>query len=280
MAENACPLTEFDTLLLATDASERNEGAVREAISLAKGCSSKLYALAVVEANEEYMALAPERVEELENKAREALDAIKAEADKAGVECEQVIHVGMKPYESIIETAEKKGVDVIIMGRRGHTGVKKLVMGSVTARVIGHTPRKVLVVPRDSRFECRRILVATDGSEDSEAAAVEAINLAKKCEGTLTVLSIHSSDSDKQVAEANTARVLELAGSQDVEADSLTVKGSPAEAITDTAERIDAGLIVVGSHGRTGLSRLLMGSVTEGIIGHTDRSVLVAHAGV
>lgn len=280
MAEKVCPMTDFDTLLLAMDGSERNEGAIREAINLARGCASKLYALSVVDVNEEYMALAPEKVDELEQQARDSLDAIKAQAERADVDCEELVHVGLKPYEAIVDEADRNDADMIIMGRRGHTGVRKLVMGSVTARVIGHTSRKVLVVPRDAVFECRNILVATDGSADSEAAAIEAINLAKRCKGALTTVSVHSSGSDRQIAEENTAKVKELAASQDLEVSSLVVQGSPAEAITKSAADIGADLIVVGSHGRTGLSRLLMGSVTEGIIGHSDCSVLVAHAGV
>lgn len=280
MAENVCPITDFDTLLVSTDGSDRNEGAIREAINLAKGCGSKLYAITVVEANEEFVALAPERVEKLEKEARGVLDRIKEQGAKAGVDVEAIVHEGEHPYKFILDEAVSKKASMIIMGRRGRTGLKKLIMGSVTARVIGHSPCKVLVVPKDAHFECRNILVATDGSEDSEAAAIEAINLTKRCEGTFTVMSVYSSESGKGVAEENVQKVVELAASQDVTAETLILEGSPATSITDTARQLNADLIVVGSHGRTGLERLLMGSVTEDVIGRTECSVLVARRGV
>jgi nucleotide-binding universal stress UspA family protein len=280
MAENACPVTDFDTLMVSTDGSECNEGAVREAINLARGCGSRLLAISVVEANDEFIALAPERMEREEIKVHDCLEAVKDKAAEAGIYCELISHTGEQAYHFIVNEAAKRGVSMIIMGRRGHTGVKKMVMGSVTARVIGHAPCKVLVVPRAAHFTCRNILVATDGSNDSEAAAIEAINLAKRCEGKLTVVSVYSSEGDKQVAGENVAKIGELAAGEGIEAGTLLEKGSPATAITEVAARIQADLIVAGSHGRTGLKRLLMGSVTEGIIGHTECSVLVARQGV
>jgi nucleotide-binding universal stress UspA family protein len=55
----------------------------------------------------------------------------------------------------------------------------------------------------------------------------------------------------------------------------LTIKGEPHEVIVDTAEKKKAGFIVVGSHGRSGIERLLMGSVTERLIGHAGCPVLI-----
>lgn len=280
MSENACPDTDFDTLMVSTDGSECNEGAVREAISLARSCGSRLLAISVLEANDEFMALAPDRMEREEINVHDCLEAVKREAAQAGIYCELISHTGEQAYHFIVDEAARRGASMIIMGRRGHTGVKKLVMGSVTARVIGHAPCKVLVVPRAARFTCRNILVATDGSADSGAAAIEAVNLAKRCEGKITAVSVYSSEREALVAEDNVRRVGELAAGEDIDIETLVEKGSPATAITDLAAQIEADLIVVGSHGRTGLKRLLMGSVTEGVIGHTECSVLVARQGV
>ena len=79
---------------------------------------------------------------------------------------------------------------MIILGRRGRTGLKRLMMGSVTARVIGHAACNVLVVPRAAKVEFKNILVATDGSKYSAAAASEAIGLAKRNGSKLTVISV------------------------------------------------------------------------------------------
>lgn len=135
-----CPMTKLDNILLTTDGSEFSEGAVREGIRLAKACSSKLFVLSVVEANEEFMALAPGMVEKAEKEAWEQVEAVRARASEAGVECETIVREDDEPWRSIVEEVKRCHANVIIMGRRGRTGIKKLMMGSVTARVIGHAP--------------------------------------------------------------------------------------------------------------------------------------------
>ncbi len=143
-----CPTSRPEKLLLPTDGSEFSEGAIREAISLAKSCSSKLIVVSGIETNPEYETLAPQLVEKAEKEARQHLESVKAQAEKEGVQCETIARQGDEPYKYIVEEAEKNKVSMIIMGRRGRTGLKRLMMGSETARVIGHSPCNVVVVPR------------------------------------------------------------------------------------------------------------------------------------
>jgi nucleotide-binding universal stress UspA family protein len=145
--KESCSIMGFEKLLLATDGSESVQAAIQEAINIAKVCSSKLFVISVVEVNPEYEALAPRVVEKAENETREHLDSVRARAEKEGIPCETVAHQGEEPFQFIVDEAKKKKVDMIIMGSHGRTGLKRLMMGSVTARVIGHAPCKVLVVP-------------------------------------------------------------------------------------------------------------------------------------
>jgi nucleotide-binding universal stress UspA family protein len=148
MTEKPCPALGFERLLLATDGSESAQAAVREAIGIASVCSSSMLVLSVVEVNPEYEALAPRIVEQAEEEARKHVESIRETVVKAGLDCETVVHRGEEPYRFIIEEASKRRIDMIVMGSHGRTGLKRLMMGSVTARVIGHAPCKVLVVPR------------------------------------------------------------------------------------------------------------------------------------
>ncbi len=269
----------MEKILLATDGSSRNERAVKEAIKLAGGAAGKLLALYVVQANMVMMAEGGEELAQMEKEARAHLDQVKEQATAEGVECETLVHEGEQPYAFIVEEAEKQGVSTIVMGRRGLAGVERLVMGSVTARVIGHAPCKVLVVPSEAKVGFESILLATDGSEHNQPAVSEALNLARRYGGKLTALSAFTSEADRVSAEESVEKVVGLAA-DDVEVEAMAVEGSPASAITNIAEEQGVDLIVLGSHGRTGLSRLLMGSVTETVIGHTDRAVLVVPQGV
>jgi len=277
-AYQVCPVAKMEKLLLATDRSKFSEGAIREAINLAKTCGSKLYVVSVAEEPElrefadSYPLVATEK---LEMATRQHLESLKERAEKEGVVCEIIERRGPETYKYIIDEAAKNNVEMIIMGRRGRTGLTRLMMGSVTAKVIGHAPCNVLVIPRLARITLERILIPTDGSIFSELASREAISIAKRTGSALITLSVAKKDENLPVAEASVGMVKEVAEREGIKVETLTIKGEPYEVIVDTAEKKNAGFIVVGSHGRTGMERLLMGSVTERVIGHAGCPVLV-----
>jgi len=277
-AYQACPTARLEKLLLPTDGSKFSEGAIREAINLAKNCSSKIFVLSVVEMNPEFEALAPEIIEKMERETRQHLESVKSRALKEGVDCEIIVHEGEEPYRYIVDEAAKKQVEMIIMGRRGRTGLKRLMMGSVTARVIGHSPCKVLVIPETAKVSYKNILIATDGSKYSDAAALEAISIAKRCGSDLIALSVTTKDKDLLSAKKSVEKISQIAEREGLKSKTLTPRGTPSNVIVETAEKKNADVIVVGSHGKTGLERLLMGSVTERVIGQANCAVLVVKA--
>ena len=282
------------TIVIPTDGSEYSEGAIREGIKLAKNSSSKLRALYVIEFNPEYEALAPNLVEQEERTAQDILKAVKDRAEKEGVECTAAMVRNEKPFEAIVDEVEESRANLIVMGRRGRTGIKKLLMGSVTAKVIGYSPVDVLVVPKAASLACKNILVATDGSLCAKDAVSAAAGTAKNCGAGLTVIAVipsenvsaldivHSdmqrkmiSDAEMQMAEKNMVEAKEIAVKAGVSAKGIIASGKPYEQIVETANEMKADLIVVGCHGRTGLARALMGSVTERVIGLAQSAVLV-----
>lgn len=289
-----CPTQRFEKILLSTDSSEFSEGAVREAIKLAKKCSTRLSVLSVVETNPELATLAPQIIEKAGKAAREHLAAVQRSAQSEGVECDTLVREGEEPYRAIVAEAAKQKSSTIVMGRRGRTGLKKLMMGSVTARVIGHAPCSVLVVPKAARLELKNIVVATDGSAFSAAAASEAVAVAKRNGAVLTIVSVVPSefmpptdieltmnqrelvaDQEMKEAEKNAKTVKEAAQRENVSARAFVLSGRPSDAIIQTAQEQKADLIVLGSHGRTGVERLLMGSVAERVIVLAPCAVLV-----
>jgi len=293
MAE-ICPTARVERLLLSTDGSEHSEGATREAIKLAKKCSSKLWVMSVAETNPEFEALAPQIAEKAGKTARELVEALQARAKKEGVDCAGIVHQGEDSYKYIVDEAVKNRISMIVMGRRGRTGLKRLMMGSVTSRVIGHAPCNVLVVPRAAKVEFKNILVATDGSKYSAAAASEAIGLAKRNGSKLTVISVVPSElmtptdiefsmpqreliAEKEMheAEKNAKAVKDAAQKEGVAVQAFIMSGKPSDAIIETAREKGADLIVLGSHGKTGIEKLLMGGVAERVIVLSTCAVLV-----
>ena len=278
MSDQALPMAKAGKLLLATDGLRYSEGAIREALSLAKRCSCRLIALSVVISNLEFEMTVPQVIENEEEKASEHLETIRKRAAKEGIICKTMTVHGEEPYQEIIDAAINNKADMIIMGRHGRTGLVRLMMGSVTAKVISHAPCNVLVVPPDAKVEWRNILVATDGSKYSNAAAHEAIGIAKRCGSSLVALSAAASEAESASAKGNIKKVAELAAKEDIKVEGLTATGKPYDAIMEAAKQKHSDLIVVGSHGRTGIERLLMGSVAENIICHSAAAVLVVRA--
>lgn len=293
MAE-ICPIVNTERILLSTDGSNFSEGAVREGIRIAKKCGSKLTAISVIETNPEFEALAPQYLEKQEKTAREDLEAIRDRAKKEGIDCGYMVYNGEEAYKVVVSEAEKAKSSMIIMGRRGRTGLSRLVMGSTTARVIGHAHCNVLVVPRAAEIQFRTIVVATDGSRWSAAAASEAIGLAKRNGAALTIVSVVPSEflaptdidfgmvqremiAEKEMheAEKHAKAVKEAAQKEGVTASAFVMSGKPADAIVEAAKDKKADLVIVGSHGRTGLDKLLMGSVAERVIVLSPCAVLV-----
>jgi nucleotide-binding universal stress UspA family protein len=274
-----CPLSKLEKLLLATDRSVFSEGAVREAISFAKKCSSRLYVMSVLETNPEYETIGASAYQKEEEEAIKYLASVKTRASQEGLYyCDTALHYGEEPYRLIVDEAAEKEVDMIIIGRRGRSGLMKVLMGQVAAKVIGHALCKVLVVPRAARVECRNILVATDGSEHSIAAASEAIGIAKRCSSNIiTVSSVHAEE-ELGEAEANVKKVVEMAQKEGIPVEALTPLGRSHDVIVETAGGRGVDLIVMGTYGKTGLKKLLMGSSTEKVIGHASCAVLVVRA--
>ena len=77
----------------------------------------------------------------------EILQRAKDKAAKENIPCQTVVHVGAQPHEFIIQEAKEKDIDLIVLGIHGRTGLKKLLIGSVAERVVGHTPCAVMVTP-------------------------------------------------------------------------------------------------------------------------------------
>ncbi len=269
-------------VLLTTDCSPFSSGAEREAINLAKRFNSELYILSVIETNPEFTALAPGILEKIEEKTRNLLNEIRQRAEKEGISSQIVIRESDMPHKLIIDEAQKRKCEVIIMGRRGRTGITRLLMGSITARTIGHSPVNVLVVPRAARIEFKNIVVATDASRFSEAAAKEAIQLALETGANLYAIAVTRPDATpERIKESEDAlmRINSECQKEGVKIETELVKNRSHEriyeAIIEFAKRHNADLIVLGSHGRTGIQKLLMGSVAERVIGHAECAVLV-----
>ncbi|MES0336991.1 MAG: universal stress protein [Candidatus Magnetobacterium sp. LHC-1] len=268
---------ELKSLLLAVDGSPFSEGAIKEALLFSKSCGIRLTLLYIQGLIDSYESGGLTFVERRDTRIDDYFDKIREEAAEENVELDIIIRRTDDPYKGIIDEAVDRQSDVIIMGRRGMTGLKRMLMGSVTAKVIAYAPCKVLVVPREASIKGEHIMLATDGSRYSDAAQEEAISMAKRCPQvkTFTALSVASSDNKLDDTRRILDGVTSTANRVGVNVETVTAVGSPYESIVETARTRNTNIIVMGTHGRTGIDRLLMGSVAERVVALSPCSVLV-----
>jgi len=271
--------TSARTILVCTDASEASETAVQAAFTLARRWSSRIRLLQVLEFNPGFASQAIDYIQEWEQEAWEGLKPLLAQATVSELEAEAMVRRGEAVYRVILEEAEKRRPELIVMGRHGRAGLTRLLLGSATARLIGLSPVNVLVVPRNAPLSFRRLLAASDGSPYSQAAWREALNYAKAWSSELLAVSVAGEKRELPMVEEILTKMRLDGEKEGIPLTLLSLRGAPDEAIVQAALTHGADLLILGSHGRTGIRRLLMGSVTERVIGHASCPVLVVKMG-
>jgi nucleotide-binding universal stress UspA family protein len=270
-----CPAP-WKSLLAGTDGSDEGQNAVAQALRLAQACGSQLYVLQVVEIVPEFEAVAPDLRCCLEDEIRRQQAATASQAARQGVPLDYRILHSLSPFAAILAEAEKIQPDLIILGRYGRTALVRLFMGSVTARVIGLSRANVLVVPGGASLAFRRLLIAADGSEFSRAALTAALAMARQADAQLLGVAVAREEGEILEAQELVHQMLTAANQAGVSFLGFSPQGLAAdEGIIRVAVDNHADLIIMGSHGRTGFQRLLLGSVTERVIGQAHCPVLV-----
>ncbi|GAB4167288.1 MAG: hypothetical protein Fur0039_04900 [Rhodocyclaceae bacterium] len=253
-------------LMLATDGSAFAEAPTAVAIALAARFGVTLDVVTVVAAHDAGEV------------ARARLEAVSRRAIPEDVDCEPAVRVGTDAVRVLIEAADDAGANILVIGRRPPgKGIVQRMVGDVASRIIAGAPCHVLVASPGTRMWTRRILLATDGSRFSEIAAGIAAELARVCHLPVSVVSVvKPGGRDAGTVREDTRSAAAALRVQGIEADALTVEGRPGALIVAKAEELGADLIVVGSHGRRGLNRVMLGSVSDEVVGSAHCAVLVA----
>ena len=273
------PVGRFDHILVATDGSEFSAAAIRVGARFAISNKAELTAMSMMMIDLEAEGIAPDVLKNAEIEARKALEGARTLAAAEGCDARVELREGINPSKEIVRLADDQHADLIIMGRRGRRGMERLMVGDATRKVIGYADCSVLVVPRAAQMWHQRILLATDGSRYGERAAEAAGQLAKMFGLPMTVVSVLRPSFDevrRAEAQLEVDRVMDALANEGIEVESTILEGTdPAAAIMNSARTRGADLIVMGSHGRTGIGRLLLGSVAEQVIGKASCSVLL-----
>ena len=142
----------FKHVLLPTDGSSLSQAAIQKGVQFAKSMTAKITGISVMPEQRYYLYQTDITVQVKEETAKQHslqanrnLSVIEKAAKEAGVPCETLCEISDHPYETIIRVAEQKGCDLIMMASHGRRGVKGLLLGSETQKVLTHSKIPVLV---------------------------------------------------------------------------------------------------------------------------------------
>jgi nucleotide-binding universal stress UspA family protein len=288
-------------ILLAVDSSAASDVAIEDVAARPWPASTSVEVITVVEPWD-----VPALVEGLNRSASELLHHAFERLDSSGIKTTTELLSG-DPKAVIIDRARETAADLVVVGSRGATGLTKFLLGSVAAAVARFAPCSVEIVRPPVRDEDNpsaiRVLLATDGSECSEIAARAIAERPWPAGSEVHIISVvelsvplfripyppyfdpHAMEELRGEAMKRTEEAV-MAAEQIISDAGLLVTGTvavpcatPKELILEEAHKWGADLIVVGSHGRRGISRFLLGSVSEAVAAHANCSVeIVRHS--
>lgn len=276
-------------ILAATDFSERSNRAVRRAGLLARDTGSALTIVHVVDDDR------PARLVEAQNAAAQDLfrDAL-GDPALGGVRCEGKVLLG-DPFDAIAKAATEGAADLIVMGAHRKQFLRDLFVGASVERVVRLRVAPVLMVNTDPTGPYRQGLAAVDLTEHSgyalryarefgllrEAPVVVVHAFDALAKGRLRSVGVAQDAIAKYIGEveAETAsrlgKFLDPHGGAGERLTMRVVEGPPGVVITQAAAAARADLVVLATHSRTGIPRMLLGSVTEELMRTLDRDILV-----
>lgn len=294
-------------VLFATDFSERSGAALPHALWYAREFGAELHMLHAVVLHAADPANPDADFPDLEG-AYEALGRwasgrlaeTAGRAGEAGVTVKRVEERGIAAAPAILDYAREEEVDLIVLATHGRRGVRRMLLGSVAEEVVRLAARPVLTVRPDGAEEHgeppRRILVPMDFSEHADRALAYGGAMADRTGAELHVLHVvpEMSFPDPYFAEAAEIRAMAKAAQErvpealerhirEVLGEGAGVRshievGTPAATIVQVAAEEGIDQVVISSHGRTGVERMLLGSVAEGVVRRAGCPVLTVKA--
>jgi len=296
--------TLVNRILFATDFSPCAARAQAYAVYLAQANQAKLDILHVLEfqpgmdpdydVNKIYL-------EQLRKQAVEQLEALLKLAPLVALSAQGQITVGI-PSQQIKMVAKGRDADLVVLGTHGRTGLEHVLLGSTAERVVKDAPCPVLTVrlpappgaPKETPvapgpIAVRSLLVPVDFSDCSLEALEYAVQVGKQFKAVVTILHVLEPVSygldftlshpgadhrSRERAQSRLSEFAQLLVSQGLTAQHEVRGGTPRDSILDCAREREADLIVMGTHGRRGLSHLVTGSVAEAVLRHAPSPVL------
>jgi len=267
-------------ILVPTDFSEHAEDALKVAAQIAKRNNSEIIILHMLElphqANDAILGgiSIPESMLFMK-KANEMLDEVSARPYLDRIEVTEIVKMD-KPIHGITQISKDRDIDLIVMGSHGSSGVEELLIGSNTEKVVRNSEIPVLVIKKNiSDFNAANIVFASDFSEEAKKPFEKLLNFAKSFDSKIHLVNICTPNSFKPTHVAEKAI--------DEFVDQFNITNYTAQTYNDTniekgiinfSNKINADIIGMCTHGRTGFAHFFNGSISEGLVNHAVKPVI------
>lgn len=291
----------YDEILVPTDGSIHADHAATDAFSLAERFGSTVHALRVVDISTlagpfSAGGIDSTFVDRVREQASTEIDRVESRWDTPSRFHGEVRNG--TPSATILAYVDEHDIDLIAMGTHGRTGLKRFVLGSVTEHVLRASPVPILAArgdeddPQQAPYE--HILVPTDGSSCAAGAIDHALAVGGACGATIHAVNVVDTESARarsgdvvpseylgtlrEDGEEALSGVVARGDSAGLTVESATLDGRPSEQLIGYAKEHDIDLAVMGTHGRSGLERFLLGSTTERLIRESTFPVIAVPA--
>ena len=280
----------LERILVSTEFGQSQADTVRTAVTVARTFGSEVFLVHVIpEIHDSPLDLQAQRTA-----ADERLQDLRAEITGGGVRvADPVVAVGA-PFNEIIELADAHDVNVIIVGSGEETDESQFRLGLTAEKLVRKARKPVWMVKAGATGKLGTILCPVDFSDPARRALTNALHLARTFQADLTVLAVIQRLADTSVTAADTTDVVQAKYAEadmqqfdrfltgfdfhNVRWGKAVRYGRPHEQILALAREQGVDLLVMGSTGRTGLARILMGSVAEKVLREVPCSMITVKA--
>ncbi|MCD0468452.1 universal stress protein [Flavobacterium sp. JAS] len=267
-------------ILVPTDFSEHAEDALKVAAKIAKKNDSEIIILHMLELPHQMndAVLGGTSIPEtmlFMKKANEMLDEISSRPYLEGIQVTEIVKMD-KPIHGITQISKDNEIDLIIMGSHGSSGIEELLIGSNTEKVVRNSNIPVLVIKKDiSDFKVENIVFASDFSAETKKPFEKLLNFTKFFGSKIHFVTICTPNSFKPTHVVEKAMNNFISQFNITNYTSQTYNDTNIEkGILNFANSINADIIGMCTHGRTGFAHFFNGSISEGLVNHTVRPVI------